>query len=713
MAIAWVGCLIVQLQGSPRKLFWHHGDLKVSGIRESSGKGYRFKLPAEQAAATSLAERVRVQEGSTVLPFQVGSIAEVVAMGGGAWCLTEKNLWFSASDDSDPRTNGRRYRIGWPVTVPASLHAWTGYGGVCLPGLMLVVLLGAHRGRIARCLRDAANRTGSWLEWLKEEVRKHTLFYLCLGSLIAARMLLVSHDEIVACGSDSENYINLGDRWFYGAHPNWYIRVPVYPLFISLCRATGLPLRLLIEVAQIGCYALFCEGCRRCGCRRWTLLLVFGALLLAPQTAYWNNFTLADTLYGPMLLAASGLGLWLATAPSASMALAFGVMLGLTANVREEGTLMILPLALIIFLVLAWPTVRRWFRGGTVAGACGGAASLFRPALALLAGGLVTDLGFQAAYWLRTGVLARSHLSTPGMAALMDSLYRIPVDGVRPPQVLVDRRARERAYAISGTLRTQRDVYESSSWRRPVDVGGERIMELAADGLVWTSLKAFPPSGPDPHVAAQAWMRKTADEIKRGLAGHAQQRIYRGGSFPFNDAAVEVLKKSGLSLLWQAIVVTTEQPPEFVGAWSPTLPLADLFNRVANRRLHLAQKVDEIGDTRPPWIKSAWRLVHLARTIAMWTGGACLGAGLFLVVFSRHGWSVPSPEVLQRWLPLVVLAGIVATRLTLATLIGIYFDIASRYVLPASLAIVPLAVLGIDVLATQVRAARATPQVAS
>lgn len=713
MLIAWVGCLIVQLQVSPRKLFWHRADLKVSGIRETSGKGYRFKLPAEQAEMALAAERVCLREGRTVLPFQVGSIAEVVATGGGAWCLTEKNLWFSASDDSDPRSNGRRYRIAWPVPVPAWLHAWTGYGGVCLPGLMLMALLGTHRGRIARCLMSAATQTGNWFEWLAADIRKHRLFHLSLASLIAARLLLVSHDEIVACGSDSENYINLGERWYYGAHPNWYIRVPVYPLFISLCRATGLPLRFLIEVAQICCYGLFCWGCSRCGCGRWTLFLVFGALLLAPQTAYWNNFTLADTLYGPMLLAAAGVGLWLATAPRAPKGFAFGVMLGLTANVREEGMLMILPLVLVILLVLAWPTLRRWFRRGMVANASGGVAPLLRPSLALLAGWVVTDLGFQGAFWLRTGVLARSHLSTPGMAALMDSLYRIPVDGARIPHVLVDRRARERAYGISATLRAQRDVYENSSWRRPADVGGERIMELPADGLVWTSLKAFPPSGPDPFVAAQAWMRKAADEIQRGLAGHPQQPIYRGGSFPFNEAAVEVLKQNGLSLLRQSIVLTTEQPPEFVGAWSPTLPLVELFNRVANRRLQLAQKVDEIGDTRPPWIKSAWRLVHRVRTIATWTGGACLGVGLVLAIFSRHGRSTPSPEALRRWLPLVVLLGIVATRLMLATLIGVYFDIASRYLLPASLAIVPLAVLGIDELVTQLRAARAKPRTAA
>ena len=46
--------------------------------------------------------------------------------GNGRYSVTDGNLYFSSSDNTDPRTNGRKYELEWPHPIPPALQ-WIAY----------------------------------------------------------------------------------------------------------------------------------------------------------------------------------------------------------------------------------------------------------------------------------------------------------------------------------------------------------------------------------------------------------------------------------------------------------------------------------------------------------------------------------------------------------------------------------------------------------
>jgi len=47
-------------------------------------------------------------------------------IGNGRYSVTDGNLYFSSSDNTDPRTNGRKYELEWPHPIPPALQ-WIAY----------------------------------------------------------------------------------------------------------------------------------------------------------------------------------------------------------------------------------------------------------------------------------------------------------------------------------------------------------------------------------------------------------------------------------------------------------------------------------------------------------------------------------------------------------------------------------------------------------
>jgi hypothetical protein len=75
--------------------------------------------------------------------------------GNGRYSISNGNLYFSSSDNSDPRTNGRKYELEWPHPIPPVLE-WIAY----LFSLFGVIML---------LFREWLTRTaGTWLTKLKE-----------------------------------------------------------------------------------------------------------------------------------------------------------------------------------------------------------------------------------------------------------------------------------------------------------------------------------------------------------------------------------------------------------------------------------------------------------------------------------------------------------------------------------------------------------------
>ena len=76
-------------------------------------------------------------------------------IGNGRYSVTDGNLYFSSSDNTDPRTNGRKYELEWPHPIPPALQ-WIAY----LFSLFGVAML---------FFREWLTKTaGSWLTKFKE-----------------------------------------------------------------------------------------------------------------------------------------------------------------------------------------------------------------------------------------------------------------------------------------------------------------------------------------------------------------------------------------------------------------------------------------------------------------------------------------------------------------------------------------------------------------
>jgi hypothetical protein len=658
--------------------------LDPSQIKEVSGKGYRFKPTTAQAKKISSWENGHLYEnGKEMLP-QVGSAELVIKEGGGACHFSQKNIWLSTQDGSDPRTNQRHYDLALPLTLPSApiwlLRLWS--WGLIILGLV------AARHRIAA--------GGKML--VSSPLGKLAILVVLL------RVVLISHDEIVATVSDEQEYMVLAKSWYYHAVPELYFRLPVYPLFVALTSTTGLPLRLVIELVQIASYALLAAALRRCGFSRWAVFAVFAWMTLSHESAGWNNYSITETLYLAVTFAALALGLlWLCDGRW-KQGLGCGLLLALLLNLREERIIGVAMGG----LLLASVALKMWLasRKGSL-----GKGSVSKGLLAVSLGlapmvvpWVVVDGVFQAAFYLRTGVSAHCLLSTPGMLDFMDAMYRIPTQGPSRPFYWLDKKVRDYAGSLSPTFRSWEPNFENETigfHDRAERVTGVR--DLPADAVVFTIMWNGIPSHGLPMKARERedTLKQIAAEIRQGLAGHEQQSIYMRGTYTVNSAVLAMWLRDIRPLLLKSLQWSFY--PLMNGPYPRVGPTSDdvvaLFDSLIHRRPSLAKIMDSSGDPRPPWIKSAWALMAKIEAGCLWLA---LALALLLptaALFRREGRERVRDNLTIPVMAAVLLLLLIAlARIALGTLVPLYFiDEFPRYMTTVPLVSLPILVLLIDI----------------
>lgn len=663
-------------------LIWSRETIEAVRFKEVSGKGSRYPMPAVLRTQAGSQANALVLEDGRPLPWRAASMQDVIANGAGRYVFTGKNLWMSASDDTDPRSNGRRYKLAFPLPVPPWLQ-WLAHA-LAAVFLTTAALDPAFRRFTAGLGRTAGRFLGS----------KQGGWALAV-TLVAARLLLVSRDEVIVSGYDPAELVSLADHWYYGASVWSMTRLPVYPLFIACCDGLALRLRLGIELAQASMFALLLLGCLGCKVSRPASFAVFASMLFCPQTADWNNHCISDSLYGPMMIGASGLALLCAATGNRWFASGCGILLGLLMNLRQEaiGTV---GCALLLALVAAW---NPRLSGNS------GWPRIARPwnALLLLGTWLVVDAGFQAAFHFKTGVWSRSRLSTPGISALMTNWYRIPREGPALRYFVVTEPARERAYQLSRILAGYRHAYEkpeSKEWW--AQMTGHR--EISADNLLWTTLAEFRIDGAHDLVAGEQLMRQAGEQIAGGLRDAAQS-VYVSSVFPLNEAAAAILAREWWPLVEESWRTAFNPPPMTVLAPRPDSGprpddrLTDLFNRLTNRDPALAQLVDSRGCARPVWISQVWAAIHRSQTFLIALLALVAGSGAAGLLISRgvaRDWK--APPIPRPIAPLLIVGYVAGSKIAIASIAGIYFPVVPRYMLPLNLTVIPALVLLLDLL---------------
>jgi hypothetical protein len=333
--------------------------------------------------------------------------------------------------------------------------------------------------------------------------------------LIVFKFWLVHTEDIYGSATEYDAlwYVNAARHWYWGSPYSWtaFARPPAYPLFIALAHLCAIPLRIAIELFQIGAYLVLVSAFRKAGVPRLVCLLAFAVMLLHPASFLFNNHTMSDSFYAGVLpLALGGLLLTLFTGKSGH-AIWTGVTLGVLWNTREESIL--IPAMLGVFFAVAV------FRQRSQIGSWKAAARFWiKPAASMLAPLALLVLAVDVANYRVFHSFSKSDLTSPSFQAAYKALLRIRPS--RPERfVSVSTEALEMAYQVSPAFARLKPQFEGDlgrAWQVPAftSLG---IHEIGAPWFFW-ALRSVAANSGDIHASAEnadRFYRDAAREINR------------------------------------------------------------------------------------------------------------------------------------------------------------------------------------------------------
>jgi hypothetical protein len=333
--------------------------------------------------------------------------------------------------------------------------------------------------------------------------------------LVAFKFWLVHTEDIYGSATEYDAlwYVNAAKNWFWWSPYSWtaFARPPAYPLFIALAHLCAVPLRIAIELLQIGAYLVLVFAFRKAGVARWVCLLAFAVMVLHPASFLFNNHTMSDSFYAGLLpLALGGLLLTLLTGKSGH-ALWTGATFGALWNTREESIL--IPAMLGVFFAVAL------FRHHSAAGSWKAAARYWiKPAASMLAPLALLVLTVDIANCRVFHGFSKSELTSPSFQAAYKALLRIRPS--RPQRFIsVSTEALEIAYTVSPTFARLKPQFEGDlgrAWQVPA-FASLGVHEIGAPWFFWALRNVAAQSGGIHDSAANAdrFYREAAAEINR------------------------------------------------------------------------------------------------------------------------------------------------------------------------------------------------------
>ena len=344
--------------------------------------------------------------------------------------------------------------------------------------------------------------------------------------LIVFKFWLVHTEDIYGSATEYDAlwYLNAARNWYWGSPYSWtaFARPPAYPLFIALVHLCVIPLRLAIELLQIGAYLVLITAFRKAGIPRWVCLLAFAVMVLHPASFLFNNHTMSDSFYAGVLpLALGGLLLTLFTG-KAGHAIWTGVTLGVLWNTREESIL--IPAMLAIFFAIAL------FHRRSEMGSWKAAVRFWtNPAVAMLVPLAFLVLAVDVANYRVFRAFSKSELTSSSFQAAYKALLRI-----RPSHqqrfVSVSTEALETAYQVSPAFARLKPQFEGDlghNWQVPA-LNSLGAHEIGAPWFFWALRNVAANTGGIHDSAAHAdrFYRDVATEINRACdEGRVPSRV--------------------------------------------------------------------------------------------------------------------------------------------------------------------------------------------
>ena len=303
------------------------------------------------------------------------------------------------------------------------------------------------------------------------QLRQRYGFVLCLIALVAFKLWVIHTEEIYGSSTEYDAlwYVGSAKDWYWFRPYSWtaFVRPCAYPLFIAMVHFLGIPLRIAIEFLQMAGYAVLIAVLRKAAVPRWLCLVLFALMILHPASFLYNNHTMSESFYTPILVLALGGSLLTLFTKKLGHGVWTGAACAVLWNTREESFL--IPLILIVFFALAlWqrrdePTRKAhfifWLKR---AGALG--ATLFLLLIAVYSANYATFHSF-----------AKSEMSSPAFEKTLKVLMRIkPGQSLRYVAVSVE--ALRLAYEASPAFAQLKPYFEAplgQAWTQPfVDAFG-------------------------------------------------------------------------------------------------------------------------------------------------------------------------------------------------------------------------------------------------
>ncbi len=315
-------------------------------------------------------------------------------------------------------------------------------------------------------------------------IRAGAAFGWAIAILIAFKLWLVHGEEIVGSATqyDALWYLSSARDWYWGATYDWiaFIRPCAYPLWIASVRLLHVPLRLAIELLQIGGALTLVFALRKLGLSRGLCVVSFACLCLHPIGFQLNDYTMSDTFYGALLWFTLGGLLLTWSRRDWWTAIATGIAIAILWNTREE-------VILLMALVAVWSgflLLENWRRSVQLIAVMGATAALL-----ILAVYAANDFVFRS--------FARSEMTAPAFQALYHSLLRIKPAEPKP-YAPITMEALHLASAVSPTfakLRAPLDGPIGEAWRTETNRQVGTPNEIGVGWIVWATRQAASAEG--------------------------------------------------------------------------------------------------------------------------------------------------------------------------------------------------------------------------
>lgn len=272
-------------------------------------------------------EGVQILENGQPLLHGFSSLAQIVEQGRGRYLITPKLAIYSASDNSNPMTNGRVYTLRQPAFLDGRLVA-AGQAAAAV-GLLLGLLL----FRKPLC----SGRRPLWIGW--------GVILVIFGF---TRLPFITTYYLPEVITDSHGFLRAIDSIEHGSWPLFDSRTAGYPLFLALFFAVTHSIQFItalqIVVTLLAFLLLIFAVFRVAPRLTLPVALLMSAAALHPNAIRYELSILSDSLFAAVLVCVfAALLLAIKTRSTPWMAITSAAM-GLAILIRPAG----------LFLVIIW-----------------------------------------------------------------------------------------------------------------------------------------------------------------------------------------------------------------------------------------------------------------------------------------------------------------------------------------------------------------------